>query len=79
MQNDITTFIHSDSGLMIGLLLLVIGLIDLIFGYFLIKRHPEKLPLPFERLKPAITGLFFMASLIVLTGLYFLYLRGAAA
>lgn len=75
MEAQITEFIRSDTGYIIAIVFIVLGVCDLASGYYITRYRPQLLPIPFETLRKVMTAIYFAASLLVLIGLYMLYLR----
>lgn len=75
MEQAITEFIHSDTGYIVAIALIVLGISDLASGYYLSTYRRDLLPIPTEKLKPIMTAIYFAASLLVLIGIYMLSLR----
>lgn len=75
MEQAITEFVHSSGGYITAIAFIVLGISDMASGYYIIKYKPELLPITHEKLSNIMTAIYFAASLLVLIGLYMLYLR----
>lgn len=75
MEAAITEFINSDTGYITAIVFIVLGLSDLGSSYYITRYKPEFLPIPAEKLQIIMTAIYFAASLLVLIGLYMLYIR----
>ncbi|MDG1286800.1 MAG: hypothetical protein P8P30_04465 [Rickettsiales bacterium] len=75
MEVEITAFIHSEMGYITALVLIMLGLCDLVSGYYITRYRPDLLPIPAEKLKPIMMAVYFVSSFLVLIGIYMLYIR----
>ncbi len=75
MESDITQFVQSEMGFIFAIGMIVVGLADLASGIYIMRHRPDLMPLPPEKIKTFMTAIYFIASLLVLTGFYMLYLR----
>jgi len=72
LAETIDAFIKSDSGEILGLVLLLIGMTDLITAHIILKHYPEMLPLPAEQRRRFLPVLFFVSVFLTLIGFYIL-------